>query len=649
MRRSARVALACGVPAALLVVAGCTGPSPVRDRSAAATDAVGAGFRCSTYGRADDPGPAYWSRVGREMAARVPGAVPEAVWIVARLAGEGTRVSFPVSGADPLIQGEPTDTSEEVLDLLDANGYRVWLQVEPGMAPMEPLIDLVLERYGHHRSVIGLGLDVEWYRSTTTPEGQAVTDAEALAWLAAVRVHDPGYRLFLKHWEAEKLPPTVRDGITFIDDSQIFPSLDAMVAEFERWGEAFAPAPVGFQFGYPSDRPWWSRLDDPPRRIGEAILAAVPNAAGLYWVDFTVQEAFPPDPAARPTPRPVIGVKIYEHAGDLERLFAEWRRLGVNTAFTGAELAGRDEFRTLATRDAVDLFVVFPVTYAPRELAADPGLYAITADGRRAQDDWVEVACPSREAFRRQRVAEAVDLVRRLRPAGLSIDFIRHHVYWEMVRPAADPATLPDACYCRHCLERFAAAAPGRGALPLDDPVAAAAWIRAHDAEAWSRFKSETITSLTWEIIQAVRAVRSHIEIAVNVVPWRAEDYDGAITRIAGQDRDALGGMADFLSPMCYSFMLYRPPEWIAAVVQETARAGRCAVLPSVQVGARYRTDAIFTAEEFEACVRAALAPPSAGVVLWKWEHLVAEPAKLEALRRVLASRSAGAPRAQDR
>ena len=642
MRRSALFVRTCGVAAALLVTGGCAGPGAVRGPQGERIAAVGAGFRCSLYGRVDDPGAAYWERVGREMAARLPGTTPEAVWIVARLAGEGTRVSFPVSGAHPLIQGEPADASEAALDLLDAAGYRVWLQVEPGMAPMAPLIDLVLERYGHHPSVIGLGLDVEWYRSTTTPEGQAVTDAEAIAWLAAIRAHDPGYRLFLKHWEAAKLPPTARDGITFIDDSQIFPSLDAMVAEFERWGEAFAPAPVGFQFGYPSDRPWWSRLDDPPRRIGEAILAAVPNTAGLYWVDFTVQEAFPPDPAAAPTPRPVIGVKIYEHSGDLEPLFAEWRRVGIDTAFAGTELASRDEFRALAARDGVDLFVVFPVMYAPRELAADPGLYAITADGRRAQVDWVEVACPSRETFRRQRVAEAVDLVQRLRPAGLSIDFIRHHVYWEMVRPAADPATLPDTCYCRHCLERFAAGSTSRARLPLGDPVAAAAWIRAHDADAWVRFKTETITSLAWEIIRAVRAVRSHIEIAVNVVPWHADEYGGAVTRIAGQDRDALGGLADYLAPMAYSFMLYRPPDWIASVVRETARAGRCAVLPAVQVGARYRIDAPFTAGEFEACLRAALRPPAAGVVLWKWEHFAAEPAKLEALARVLAERSGG-------
>jgi hypothetical protein len=71
------------------------------------------------------------------------------------------------------------------------------------------------------------------------------------------------------------------------------PSLDAMVAEFAEWGRAFLPAPVAFQYGYPSDRPWWSLLDDPPRRIGQAILDRVPNTSGLYWVDFTVLDVFP--------------------------------------------------------------------------------------------------------------------------------------------------------------------------------------------------------------------------------------------------------------------------------------------------------------------------------------------------------------------
>jgi hypothetical protein len=229
------------------------------------------------------------------MAARFPGATPEAIWIVGRVRGDGTQLSFPVPADDPLITGSEADGNEAALALFDELGFRVWLQVEPVNAPVEKLIKLILNRYSHHRCIVGVGVDVEWYRSHTPDEGQAVSDADAGAWLAAARAHNPRYRLFLKHWLVEKMPPTVREGLLFVNDSQIFPSLDAMIADFGAWAKAFAPAPVAFQFGYPSDRPWWSQLDDPPARIGKRILEVAPNSEALFWVDFSVLEVFPPD------------------------------------------------------------------------------------------------------------------------------------------------------------------------------------------------------------------------------------------------------------------------------------------------------------------------------------------------------------------
>ena len=642
--RARRILAASAVAA---VTIGCVGAPAPEGRSV-----LGAGFRYSAYGPDHDPGPAYWARVGREMAARFEGAVPETIWIVSSLDGEGTRLHFPVAEADPLISGSDTDANETALDLFDEQGFRVWLQVEPGHAPIEELIHLVLGRYRHHPSVIGFGIDVEWYQSTTRPEGKAVTDSEAEAWLAAVRSHDPDYRLFLKHWEVGKMPPSVRDGLLFIDDSQILPSRDAMVAEFAEWGRAFAPAPVAFQYGYPSDRPWWRRLGDPPGDIGHAILDAVPNVEGLYWVDFTVLDVFPPDEGTStgghvasledvfydPAPRPIVGVKIYEHGGDPDQLFASWRDLGINTAFVSEELASDEQFRERAGRSGTDLFVVFPVLQAPEEIAADPKLSAVTAAGEIARDEWVDFACPSREEFRQRRVDEAVALVRRLRPDALSLDFIRHFVYWEMVGPDDEPAALPDTCYCPVCLDRFRQTVTGASDLPLDDPRAAAGWIRDNALDEWVRFKSDTITSFAWEIMMAVRAVKTSIRINLHTVPWRTDDFDGAITRIAGQDRGRLGGLADYLSPMCYSFMLHRPPAWISSVVGDAADVGACPVLPSIQVAEHYRHDESFDVEEFEACIRAALEPPSAGVVFWKWDHIAADAAKAEAIRRVLSS-----------
>ncbi len=255
---------------------------------------LGAGFRYSTYGPGFDPGPAYWVRVGQEMAGRFDRSTPEAVWIVGNFSGNGTVLTFPGETDELTIGFSASDQNEAALTLFDEQGIDVWLQVEPGDAPVDQLIDIMLDRYGDHPCVIGVGVDVEWYHSTGEPEGEAVPDELAREWVAAARAHDPAYRLFLKHWEIEKMPPTVRDGIVFIDDSQQFTSLDQMVDEFEAWGAAFAPAEVGFQYGYPDDESWWGELDDPPGDIGDAILERVPNTAGLYWVDFTVRQVFPP-------------------------------------------------------------------------------------------------------------------------------------------------------------------------------------------------------------------------------------------------------------------------------------------------------------------------------------------------------------------
>jgi hypothetical protein len=259
---------------------------------------LGAGFRFSVYGPRLDPGPDYWVRVGKEMAAKFPGATPTGIWIIGRKTDRGIELPFkiPADVGDPLITGrDEPDPKAAALDLFDKLGFRIWLQVEPRFASVEKLLNLVLDQYGHHSCIEGIGIDVEWFRSTDPDAGDPVTDEMARSWLGIARAHNPKFRLFLKHWLPEKMPPTVREGILFIDDSQVLPSMDAMVDEFAVWGKHFAPAPVGYQIGYPSDRPWWSKLKDPPKEIGTSILQRVPNTEAILWVDFSVLEVFPPD------------------------------------------------------------------------------------------------------------------------------------------------------------------------------------------------------------------------------------------------------------------------------------------------------------------------------------------------------------------
>ena len=261
---------------------------------------VGAGFRWSPYGLGGvpDPGPAYWIGVAQQMTQALPGSVPRGIWIACEVdfSDGGCWIDAVGSASDPLIRftGNPDDPTEAALSAFDAAGVQIWLQVEPGFASVTELIDILLDRYGHHPCVIGVGVDVEWYQNASEPAlGSPVGDAEAAAWRAAVRAHDVSYRLFLKHWLPGHMPPTQRTSIVFVDDSQDLGSLDQMAAEFAVWGATFAPAQVAFQVGYDSDRSWWEPFADPPAVIAERLATEVPNLRGLYWVDFTALDVFP--------------------------------------------------------------------------------------------------------------------------------------------------------------------------------------------------------------------------------------------------------------------------------------------------------------------------------------------------------------------
>ena len=51
----------------------------------------------------------------------------------------------------------------------------------------------------------------------------------------------------------------------------------------------------------------------------------------------------------------IIGVKIYDHEGDLSALFDTWRALGVNTVFASVSLHSKDEFRCPHGQAGADL------------------------------------------------------------------------------------------------------------------------------------------------------------------------------------------------------------------------------------------------------------------------------------------------------
>lgn len=622
--------------AAVMTAASCAGPSsaPSAKPVAAAPRVAFAGVRSSAYGIKPFPEPASWEKAIAAMAGHYPGATPVAVWIVGRLGRpRDCRLEFPGAGRTfPNIQFDDVDKHERYLDAFDRAGIKVFLQVEPANADMKTLIDLVLGRYGKHPCVIGFGVDVEWHKEADRPEwGVPVDDAMGRQWEAWVKAHDSAYRLFIKHWDQRWLCPTFRGDIVFVDDSQIVESADVLAKEFEAWGKFFHPNPVMFQIGYPSDRPWWSKMPVPPKTLGEAIAARIAQSCGIIWVDFTLREVLPLDPFL---PEPVFGVKIYERAGPFEPLVREWRELGINTVFAGEALARDQGFRALLRANAIALFVIYPVFQDPEALKARPDLAAVTSEGLKARDEWVEFVCPSRNDFVREKADHLRELVADCDPEAVSLDFIRDFVFWEKVYPARSPASLPQTCFCPVCLERFSretgiAIPAGLGAAP-----AAARWILETHAAEWTDWKCGVIARAVETLAAAARRSKPGALVNVHMVPWKADDFGGAVRSVAGQDAARLSRPADLLSPMAYHHMVLRTPAWVREVVADLASRSRAPILPSIQVAEAY-IDKPLPPEEFRAALEEALKPPSLGVVLWSWDALERSAEKKAILKSV--------------
>ncbi len=331
----------------------------------------------------------------------------------------------------------------------------------------------------------------------------------------------------------------------------------------------------------------------------------------------------------------IIGVKIYEHQGSFEALCSQWNELGINAAFSSLDILANDDYRTATARHQISTFVIFPVFFNPDKLAESPEYYAITSKGKQAREEWVEFVCPSRGDYRRQMVEKAKEIVMDHDPDGISIDFIRHFVFWEKVYPDRDPDSLPVTCFDSTCLTLFQHESGIQLPDSLNEAGQSAAWILTHHQDAWTQWRSTLITSMVDELAEAVREIKPNILVNVHLVPWSHEDYNGAGKRIAGQDIPELSKISDYLSPMTYAHMVKRDPEWIHSIVEDFYLQSGGKVLPSIQVSKAYLENELGL-KEFELSLKEALKPPSEGVVFWSWERLVQDPGKLKVLQDIL-------------
>ena len=331
----------------------------------------------------------------------------------------------------------------------------------------------------------------------------------------------------------------------------------------------------------------------------------------------------------------IIGIKIYEYKGDYLALTARWKTMGINTAFISTSLAANDTFRAALKKRKIGAFIIFPVFQNPGILKQDSSLYAITSNGLKARNDWVEFVCPSRKVYRNAKTEELAAVIKQLDPDGISIDFIRQFVFWEMIYPDRKSESIDMACFCDSCLAGFSK----QQGISIPDTCYTtpqkAGFILTNFSDEWNDFRCDLISSMVKEMTSAARHIKPGLKINIHVIPWREEDFDGANIRVASQDLSKLSGFADYISPMCYSQMLKRDPDWITDVVNDMDKHASGMILPSIQVYPYY-IDRKFTVDDFKECIEAALKTPSRGVVFFSWPLFEKDSSRMEAVRELV-------------
>jgi hypothetical protein len=334
---------------------------------------------------------------------------------------------------------------------------------------------------------------------------------------------------------------------------------------------------------------------------------------------------------------PMVGAKIYEYSGSFPALFAAWRETGINTAFVSPALQSNPEFRGLAKKNGIATFIIFPVFFDAEELAKRPDLFGVTDQGVQAEESWVKFVCPTRRDYLAGKIEYLRNLVRDTDPEGISLDFIRFFVFWEMVYPDRTPESLPNTCFDASCLESFAGKTNIRPPAELIGTPEIARWILANHLREWTEWKCGVIADTVKTLADAARKIKPGIKVNIHTVPWRSDDFGGAIRSVAGQDLARLAPLVDYISPMCYHHMVKQTPAWVHSVVEDADRAAKAVLIPSIQVKEAYIPGPESPAE-FKAALIEALKPPSRGVIFWNWSSLAESPEKIGAVKAVLES-----------
>lgn len=338
-------------------------------------------------------------------------------------------------------------------------------------------------------------------------------------------------------------------------------------------------------------------------------------------------------------------IKLYAEPKDYSFFLELLSRLKLDTLLVGQGCLGAGAFLEDMAQRGLSRRIIEPVFLIDSEDPALGDLLALDAQGEPAEQDWVKFACPSNRQWR----DSFLERVRRNAARGLegqNLDFLRFFAFWETLSSGPGRGSIPETCFCPDCMDslsRFTGRvlphgpeSPGRE----DRPTFARyiqAWVGELDPYLVGSWRQELIRNVLAQAVDVIHQVNPSAIIGVHEVPWTASFLGGAAREILGQDLPGLARSCDWFTPMTYHHMMGRPPSSIHDLVLD--HVGQIAasrpVVPCIQVKPWYSTR-VYSDQELEEAVRAALEPPSGGIAFFRYEDFEENHQLLEPVSRAM-------------
>jgi hypothetical protein len=315
---------------------------------------------------------------------------------------------------------------------------------------------------------------------------------------------------------------------------------------------------------------------------------------------------------------------------DAEKFAASCSEWGIRQAILPPSFFREDKMVRALEKNGIGLWLNLPVFYNQEYLERHPEDYAVTSKGNRAIHDWCHFVCPSREAYLENFVRDLRVLLARLEPEIVSLDFIRHFVFWEGVDLKSNPDAIEDGCYCDACLDAFEKFSGEK--VQRNQP---AKQIRSSMKRAWGDWKCNRIAGTADMLFEEIRSGAKHARRSIKTVPWSESDLDGAIRSSAGQDVPRLARNVDMVAPMAFTQALGQTPAWKRQLLEHVREISGKPVLSYLQTDKLIRPEEI-TIAQFEAELKESLGKEWAGMVVFEFGQLTANPAKAGILTKYL-------------